>query len=170
MTMSSTARHVLAILVLPTTVTMVVPVWIARATPVAVARPEAPWEWATAALGIVVLPVGVVLFAACLKRFGGEGKGTLAPWDPPTRLVVSGPYAHVRHPMISGVCLILVAEGLMLRSIPHLEWAGAFFLINAIYIPFVEEPGLRARFGREYEEYATFVPRLIPRLEAWRRS
>ena len=126
------------------------------------------FEWGTVFLGLGALVAGGLLFIACLRRFGVEGKGTLAPWDPPAHLVVSGPYAYVRNPMISGVILLLLAEGLLLRSMPHLEWAGIFFLINAIYIPLLEEPLLRAKFGQQYEEYRKGVPRLIPRLRPWR--
>jgi len=120
------------------------------------------------ALGCGALVAGGVLAYACVRRFGAEGEGTLAPWDPPTNLVVVGPYAYVRNPMISGVLLILVGEALGLRSLPHLEWAGIFFVMNALYIPLIEESGLRARFGAEYEEYARAVPRLIPRPTPWR--
>jgi protein-S-isoprenylcysteine O-methyltransferase Ste14 len=70
--------------------------------------------------------------------------------------------------MISGVILMLVGEGLVLRSTPHLLWAGIFFIINAIYIPLLEEPRLRSRFGADYEEYRKAVPRLVPRLRPWR--
>jgi len=41
-------------------------------------------------------------------------------------------------------------------------------LSNAVYIPLLEEPMLKARFGEEYEEYMKGVPRLIPRLQPWR--
>ncbi len=70
--------------------------------------------------------------------------------------------------MISGVILLLLAEGLLLRSMPHLDWSGIFFLINATYIPLLEEPLLKAKFGQQYEEYRKGVPRLIPRLRPWR--
>ena len=96
-----------------------------------------------------------------------EGKGTLAPWDPPRRLVVRGPYAYVRNPMISGVVFVLFGEALLLLSRPHLEWALLFLLINAVYIPLLEEPLLRERFGDEYREYSRHVPRLMPRLTPW---
>jgi protein-S-isoprenylcysteine O-methyltransferase Ste14 len=166
--MGSAWRHALAILVLPVTVTVIVPAWIARRTSLAVDLPSTLTEWALAGLGLGVFIVGAILFLTCLARFIGDGKGTLAPWDPPTQLVVKGPYAHVRNPMISGVVLILFAEGLLLRSLPHLIWAGAFVLFNAIYIPLLEEPSLRARFGDEYEKYTNHVPRLIPRITPWR--
>jgi protein-S-isoprenylcysteine O-methyltransferase Ste14 len=124
--------------------------------------------WVASIFGLGMLSLGGAFFMACVRRFALEGRGTLAPWDPPTHLVVEGPYAYVRNPMISGVILLLMGEALLLRSIPHLEWAGIFFLLNAIYIPLVEEPGLRARFGKAYEEYAGGVPRLVPRLTPWR--
>ena len=36
------------------------------------------------------------------------GKGTLADWDPTSKLVVEGPYRHLRNPMISAVATLLV--------------------------------------------------------------
>ena len=168
--MPSAIRHALAVLVLPVTMAVIVPTWIARRVSVAVTLPHTLAGWAGAGLGLGVLIVGAILFLACLSRFVDDGKGTLAPWDPPTQLVVKGPYAHVRNPMISAVVLILLAEGLLLRSLPHLTWAGAFALFNAVYIPLLEEPSLRARFGDEYEEYANHVPRLLPRITPWLRA
>lgn len=161
-------RHAVAILILPMTVVVVVPAWLARSSGAEIALPVTVVEWATVVLGLGSLVAGGVLFSACLKRFASRGEGTLAPWDPPVHLVVSGPYAYVRNPMISGVLLILVAEALILRSMPHLGWAGIFFLINATYIPLLEEPALEARFGREFEEYKEHVPRMIPRPRPWR--
>lgn len=168
--MGSFSRHAIAILVLPVTVVVIVPVWIARRTSLVVTLPSTLLQWTTFGLGLGVLIMGVILFVSCLARFARDGSGTLAPWDPPRHLVVRGPYEYVRNPMISGVVLILVAEGMLLRSIPHLTWAGAFAVLNAVYIPLLEEPALRARFGQEYQEYASHVPRLIPRLTPWRRS
>lgn len=163
-------RQAFAILVLPVTVTVLVPLWIARSRGTAVSLPASLPGWLVAAGGALLLVAGGALFLGCVVRFGRDGRGTLAPWDPPRKLVVSGPYAHVRHPMISGVILILLAEAMLLRSLPQLQWAGLFFLINAIYIPLLEEPLLRARFGEEYEEYCAHVPRLVPRLRPYRRQ
>ena len=91
------------------------------------------WAWARAgatwwsqAFGIGLLAVGVVLFVASLGRFVREGRGTLAPWDPPRRLVVRGPYRYVRNPMISGVVLALFGEAALLLSRPHLFGRSCF--------------------------------------------
>jgi protein-S-isoprenylcysteine O-methyltransferase Ste14 len=36
-----------------------------------------------------------------------------------------------------------------------------------VYMPLVEEPGLKRRFGEDYETYAANVPRWLPRLRPW---
>jgi protein-S-isoprenylcysteine O-methyltransferase Ste14 len=166
--MVSALRHAIAVLVFPVTVVVVIPIWIARRTGTRLEMPGPPIEWATSLGGVAVLVLGGVLFVGCVWRFGTDGKGTLAPWDPPADLVVKGPYAYVRNPMITGVVLLLIAEGLLLRSMPHLQWAGLFFVINAVYIPLLEEPMLQARFGEGYERYRKEVPRLIPRARPWK--
>ena len=101
-----------------------------------------------------------------MKRLWDD-RGTLAPWDPPRRFVVSGPYRFVRNPMISGVVFVLLAEACIMRSRPHAEWAGLFLAINAIYIPLFEEPMLSARFGEPYARYRRAVRRFLPRSRAW---
>ena len=163
-------RHLVAIAVLPFSVTILVPLWLARRNGVVLEMESSPLRIFSQLAGLAVLAVGLVLFVASLRRFDREGRGTLAPWDPPRRLVVQGPYAYVRNPMISGVLLVLVGEALVLRSGPHLEWALIFFLINAVYIPLLEEPLLRERFAEEYREYCRHVPRLVPRLRPWPAS
>ena len=166
-------RHLIAIAVFPFVMAVVIPVWLARRYPRAhadAANVSESWPivsiLATVA-GWCLLLVGVLLFVHSLRRFATDGKGTLAPWDPPRHLVVRGPYRFVRNPMISGVLFILLGEALVLQSLPHALWALTFFAINAVYIPLLEEPQLRNRFGAEYIEYCKHVPRLLPRLRPW---
>jgi protein-S-isoprenylcysteine O-methyltransferase Ste14 len=160
-------RHLLSVLLLPVTVTVVVPTWLARRSGLMLAVPATALEWVAAAAGLLALMVGVLLFAASLTRFAVQGQGTLAPWDPPRRLVVAGPYRYVRNPMISGVFFVLVGEALLLRSTPHLWWAAAFALVNLVFFAAVEEPQLERRFGDEYRTYCRHVPRLVPRRTPW---
>ena len=160
-------RHAFAIAVLPFTMAVLVPLWLARRSGVAPAPAASVGGLVLQAAGLGLLVIGLALFAASLRRFAAEGRGTLAPWDPPRRLVVRGPYRYVRNPMISGVLLVLLGEALVLRSAPHLMWAGAFLAINAVYIPLLEEPDLEDRFGESYREYRRHVPRLFPRLRPW---
>lgn len=122
---------------------------------------------ATIALGAIAAGAGLRLAAGSIALFASDGEGTLAPWDPTRRLVLDGPYRRVRNPMITGVALVLLGEGLILGSVPILIELGVFAAINAIYMPVVEEPGLERRFGDEYAEYKRAVPRWIPRREPW---
>ena len=163
-------RHLLSVAALPFMVTVVIPIWVARRNAGRIGLGADIPAMLLQLLGTGVLGVGLVLFASSLRRFASEGEGTLAPWDPPRKLVVRGPYRYVRNPMISGVILILFGEALLLLSRAHFTWALTFFAINAVYIPLFEEPQLAARFREDYEEYRRNVPRLLPRLRPWNRA
>ena len=154
-------RHLRAIGLLPVTVAVVVPgliLWWGEAE-------LGTWPLVTA--GIALIALGLVLVSWTVALFARIGKGTLAPWDPTSRLVVVGPYRHVRNPMISGVLAVVLGEAALFGSVPLLVWFGAVFAVNAVYFPLVEEPGLRRRFGEDYEAYRAAVPRWVPRLRPW---
>ena len=107
-------QHLKAIVLLPLMVAVVVPAIILHFTGLngsALRRP-APWNALMLAGSGVLLGIGLVLFVATVSLFGRIGHGTLAPWAPPQRLIVAGPYRHVRNPMISGVLFVLLAEAL----------------------------------------------------------
>jgi protein-S-isoprenylcysteine O-methyltransferase Ste14 len=153
-------RHLLSILLLPVTVTVVVPTLLLGDPP----RGASPWGQAAGAL---VGVLGLLLVGGTIRQFATRGHGTLAPWDPPEKLVISGVYRRVRNPMITGVVLLLCAESLFFGSLVLAGWTAAVFALNALYIPLVEEPGLVRRFGAPYESYRAHVPRWIPRLTPW---
>ena len=112
--------------------------------------------------------IGFALAAWTVTIFIKFGRGTPAPWDPPEKFVVRGPYRHVRNPMIIGVLLLLLAEAMVLQSWPIFGWMIVFFAGNLIYFPLVEEKGLDKRFGQSYRLYKTHVPPWMPRLKPWK--
>jgi protein-S-isoprenylcysteine O-methyltransferase Ste14 len=69
--------------------------------------------------------------------------------------------------MISGVLFVLLGESVLTASVPLFQWFLIFAVINAIYIPLLEEPMLVNRFGEDYRVYKRNVPRWIPRLKPW---
>ena len=148
-------RHLAAIAVLPGTVTVVVPALLLSDADLA--------PWSLAATGAALIAAGLGMIAWTVALFAGVGRGTLAPWDPTSRLVVRGPYRHVRNPMISGVLAVLLGEAALFGSLALLTWFAVVFAVNAAWFVLVEEPGLRRRFGAEYEAYAARVPRWLPR-------
>src|SRR5262245_59489260 len=112
-------RHLLSVVLLPGTMVVLVPLWIARNYGVEPSWPRSASGIALAVCAALLLIPGVMLFGSSLRGFFTSGRGTLAPWDPPSRLVVSGPYRYVRNPMIAGVIFMQLALALLLRSMPH---------------------------------------------------
>ena len=161
-------RVTAAILALPFAATVVVPALI-----VAAGTGSIGWglESGAAALpigaGALLIGAGLVLFTTTVRLFTSVGQGTLAPWDPPRTLVVRGPYRYLRHPMITGVALVLAGESMILGSAGVAVWLAAFVAVNALYLPLVEEPALVRRFGTDYELYMANVRRWLPRLRPW---
>jgi protein-S-isoprenylcysteine O-methyltransferase Ste14 len=162
-------RHILAILLLPTMVTIVIPRWILMAFASRDSRwPADGWSWIPRTSGGLLIVAGLALVTWCVSLFVRVGKGTLAPWDPTTNLVAVGPYRYTRNPMITGVCTILIGEAVLFGSWHVAAWALTVIVLNHAHFLLVEEPGLERRFGDSYLEYKRAVPRWIPRLH--RRS
>jgi protein-S-isoprenylcysteine O-methyltransferase Ste14 len=165
-----TWKHIRAILLLPGVVTVVIPGVVLGLT-----GPDTLGLWQSCPATGVALPImggalvclGLVLAISTIRLFMTAGQGTLAPWNPPQRLVVQGVYRHVRNPMISGMCFVLFGEAVLAESLPLLGWFVLLVIVNAVYIPMAEEPGLVQRFGDDYLAYKRNVPRWIPRFRAW---
>ena len=114
--------------------------------------------------GVVVGMAGAALALTTIGFFICEGRGTPAVFDPPKRFVPHGPYRIVRNPMYIGGVSMLLGWGFYLTSISMIFYAVVAFLLIHTFVVFAEEPGLRKRFGQEYEDYCKSVPRWIPRL------
>lgn len=162
MSQPSVFKHVRDILILPFTMTVIVP-YLCYDKTQALFTPN---NWLIA-LGGLMLLIGLSIFAWTVYLFRTFGKGTLAPWTPTQKLIIRGPYKYCRNPMITGVFSILLGETLILNSVNLLIFAAIFFIINTIYFIFKEEPDLKARFGEDYQKYKENVPRWIPRLKPY---
>jgi protein-S-isoprenylcysteine O-methyltransferase Ste14 len=82
-------------------------------------------------------------------------------------LATSGPYAHTRNPLYLGSLMIGIGFAVAARS----WWVGILLVLMffAIYLPVIrsEEVFLREKFA-DFEEYACGVPRIVPRITAWK--
>lgn len=123
-------------------------------------RVETGW---LAYLAIPIWLAGAAIVLWCFWAFTFIGRGTPAPIDPPKELVIRGLYRYVRNPIYIGVLLLFSG---------HFLWFGRLVLISYIFFAFLafhlfvllyEEPTLRAKFGRAYDEYCRNVPRWLPR-------
>lgn len=118
-------------------------------------------------LAVLLVGAGLTLAIWTSTLFVQFGKGTPAPWQPPKKLVICGPYCFVRNPMIMGVLFMLLAEALLFQSWAIVIWMLLFLAGNMVYFPLVEEKNLQKRFGDEYMNYKAHVPRWIPRIKPW---
>jgi protein-S-isoprenylcysteine O-methyltransferase Ste14 len=117
------------------------------------------------ATGWLLVAAGIALYCACaFWGFAVRGGGTPLPLDPPKKLVVVGPYRIVRNPMYWSVAFIMLGEAAFFHSIALLQVVAAFAVAVILFVLAIEEPGLKAKFGAEYEQYCHQVPRWLPRV------
>ena len=131
-------------------------------------RDPVPYLAPVRVFGTVLLLAGLTALIQAFVRFVVEGLGTPAPVAAPDRLVVGGPYRHVRNPMYVAVLAVIVGQALLLGQPGLLLYDAALWLIVASFVRFYEEPTLARRFGAEYEAYRRAVPAWWPRLRPWR--
>jgi protein-S-isoprenylcysteine O-methyltransferase Ste14 len=113
--------------------------------------------------GMLLGAAGAALALTCILTFVFVGRGTPAPFDPPRRLVVRGPYGFVRNPMYVGAGLALAGAALFYRSLSLAGYAGLFLVTMHAFVLVYEEPTLRQTFGDDYEAYCRRVNRWSPR-------
>jgi protein-S-isoprenylcysteine O-methyltransferase Ste14 len=114
--------------------------------------------------GTIVGAAGAALALWCIFSFVFVGRGTPAPFDPPRRLVVRGPYRYLRNPMYLGAGLALAGAALFYQALVLWAYAGGFLLLLHAFVVFYEEPTLRRTFGEPYATYCREVHRWRPRV------
>ena len=113
--------------------------------------------------GMIMITIGTAIALWCVFTFVFIGKGTPAPFDPPRKLVLRGPYRFVRNPMYMGAGMTLAGAALYYQSLSIFIYACLFFLITHLFVVLYEEPTLRRTFGDEYEAYCDRVKRWWPK-------
>ncbi|MGH7627624.1 MAG: methyltransferase family protein [Gemmatimonadaceae bacterium] len=144
-------RAVVAFLVLPTVVAFLVP-WLLL-----------PSGAHFHALGFPVVGIGVVLLLWCVRDFYVAGRGTLAPWAPPTRLVTVGLYRISRNPMYVAVWTVLLGFAIGYRATALWIYAAVVGIAFHLRVIMYEEPWLGRTFGASWLAYRNKVPRWIGR-------
>ncbi len=117
--------------------------------------------WAGATLAVL----GLALLFSAHRALDGNFSTTIEVGEG-RRLVTTGPYARVRHPMY--VAYLVIFAGLLgISRDPLFGVAGILVILSlmVLRVPY-EERILRDRFGREYEEYKSRVGAFVPRAGA----
>lgn len=122
-------------------------------------------DWLLLAMNVLFW-LGVALAVAAGLHLGRSLTATPVPSDHAT-LRTTGPYRYVRHPIYTGVVLIVVALAVRSGNIVGALLGVvtiAFFHVKASW----EEQRLAERFT-DYPAYASRTPRFFPRLPGRRR-
>jgi len=121
-------------------------------------------------ISMPILAIGLFLLLWSNLHFV-KAKGTPVPFNPPPKLVTSGPYAYVRNPMLLGLFILLFGLGILFNSLSLVFiFTPIFILLNMLELKAIEEPELEKRHGKEYTEYKKRVPMFIPRPKAKTRK
>ena len=115
-------------------------------------------------IGVALVALGVFIFLFNTFAFKRYGSGTPVPIEPPKELVAEGLYKYVRNSMYLGYFGIVFGEFFILGHLTLLFYAMLFVILTHLYVVFNEEPGLKKRFGNNYERYIKSVPRWLPKL------
>ena len=148
-------RTIIAVLLLPLVVAGIVPVVLIVID---------PWRQPVFFPALIVLFGGLTIASVCIKDFYKHGSGTLAPWDAPQSLVVTGLYRYCRNPMYFGILLLIAGLALLFTSplvlIYNIAAAAAFHLRVIKF----EEPELKRLFGQRWVIYSAMTNRWLPKL------
>lgn len=113
--------------------------------------------WMAALVAVAALAATLV----CWKKMGKSWRMGINP-DEKTQLIVSGPYAYVRHP-IYALSSVLMLTTLAVIPSPLMLAAGVVHLLLLQWEARREEKYLVVHHGQAYAEYMRGVGRFIPR-------
>jgi len=153
-----------AFLIVPITMGVLIPWGITGGR---TAEPFFGWAWLPIA-GWALIAIGAVILLSAFALFAWEGRGTPAPLAPPTTLVVSGIYRHVRNPIYVALVTAILGQALVFGSPAVFIYALLFWAFTHAFVVLHEEPTLSATFGDDYARYRANVPRWRPHLTPWR--
>ncbi len=121
---------------------------------------------------VIIIAAGVAATLVCWKRMGKSWRMGINP-DEKTQLIITGPYAYIRHPIYAIQSLMILATMALLPS-PLMLAAGILMLAFLQWEARREEKYLVVHHGNSYVEYCQrtggFLPRSIraysPRLNS----
>jgi methanethiol S-methyltransferase len=117
------------------------------------------------AAGAIISVVGLIIMAACIKKYFLSLSGLLSLVQEKTKaqLMIGGLHRWVRHPLYLGTFMALWGGFLIL---PHLSILISNTIITVYTLIGIqlEEKKLVLEFGEQYREYKKAVPKLVPNL------
>lgn len=120
-------------------------------------------RWTGVGVGIVCLPLLWSLFSSIGSNIS---ETVLTKKD--HKLVTTGPFRWIRHPLYTASMSLFVAYGLMASNWWMLMFTAIGLVMIVVLVIPEEEAELLARFGDEYTDYQERVGKLVPRWSSLR--
>ena len=130
--------------------------WLAEAPPLGISPVLGLIGDAVTVLGVAI--IGVALLGYDRGRFLGTTQIRSPESEADEELRTGGLHRYVRHPLYSGVFLVLWGHAQTEFSLATALWGSIYLLIGAMY----EERRLIGRYGEAYIAYRRHVPAFIP--------
>ncbi|MFT5485898.1 MAG: protein-S-isoprenylcysteine O-methyltransferase Ste14 [Paracoccaceae bacterium] len=130
--------------------------WLSAAPPLGVPPTAALIGDGATILGLIVIAVALTGYDR--GRFLGTTQIRSPAEEPDEGLKTGGLLRYVRHPLYSGLFLVLWGHAQTEFALATAAWGSIYLLIGAMY----EERRLADRYGAAYVEYRRRVPAFIP--------
>lgn len=123
------------------------------------------WSTWQLSLAMQILALPAILGLSAVQEFVQRGAGTPVPFDPPRRLVISGPYAYLANPMQASAWLVMLGLAVLLMQ-PLLAVAALVDIAYGLGLAgWHERRQMVERFGSAWLDYRSTVRNWWPR---WR--
>jgi protein-S-isoprenylcysteine O-methyltransferase Ste14 len=143
-------KALLAFIALPGVVAIAIPViWLSVNCQTKLTQP----------LGLAPLIAGFLALLWCVRDFYISGKGTLAPWAPPSHLVIAGLYRYTRNPMYVAVTLALLGWAICFGAPELFAYSAVVAIAFHLRVVLGEEPWLAQKYGIQWQNYSSRIPR-----------
>jgi protein-S-isoprenylcysteine O-methyltransferase Ste14 len=147
--------------------------WFERLGPAGLAAWPVVWLWAAlggaplrtgaaAALGIAVMAVGALVAAVSIFAMGRAWRIGIDP-ENRSELAEGGPYRWIRHPIYSGMLVLLIGNAILVPH-PAIAVMALLTVLGITYQARREEQYLLGAFGERYARYLGRTGRFFPRL------
>jgi protein-S-isoprenylcysteine O-methyltransferase Ste14 len=126
---------------------------------ITVYRPHAPASMGAGVAGVLICLLGIAL-AVWARRHLGRNWGMPMSIKVDPELVTSGPYAHIRHPIYTGVLLAMLGS-----AVVGDVWWLIFFVAFGIYFVIsakTEEKRLVQQMPNQYPDYMRKTKMIVP--------
>ena len=115
-------------------------------------------------VSLVLAALGTIVIRIAFKQYRIREFLGLAVENPSGDLQISGILSYIRHPIYSGIILIILGYLIFIPKLSSMILTIILFLYLAMGI-YLEEKKLKSLFGGKYVDYKKRVPALIPRIK-----